>query len=183
MAQHLELRKGRHFHPRLPKAELNHRATDRMTECGAQNNLQAKFQLQAATLAQEVNEPQFLSLQSKPKLSPQNKAWCGAFTVVLAYLNDFEMRYTRATLDVESHGVPFPEDQSILKGRDAADFVADLIRLSNSLKNIEVRFRESVRDFVDAGPSAVIHPTSQPLPSKPVATAPQMRSTPAQIPP
>jgi hypothetical protein len=147
MDEHIRVRRGRKFPPRIPKEELNERVSHRLSACGVQNNLQSQYEAEAARLAQTLTDPRFESLKADLKLSRKSKAWKTAFSVIFAYLDEFSMRATHDTIHVEAQNKDFPEDESAFDVSHASDYLSDLVNLALSFNDHDDRFAEAVKDF------------------------------------
>jgi hypothetical protein len=148
MSEPLLIRRGRKFARRLTDEEINALIDARMAECGANNNLQARYEAGCAAIAMAARGPPLHLFSTSPKLSCQTRAWESAFSIALAFLAGFQMGETRATLDLEASGAAFPGDDSVLDGQSASACIADLLNLGRSLTDPE-RFSNAVQDFAD----------------------------------
>jgi hypothetical protein len=184
MSEGLDIRRGRRFPPRITNEELNQRVDERMTECGAQNNLRAHYQLEAARVADALSGSRFPTLASNPKLAQDSRAWEGAFAAALAYLDAFRMRWTREALALEAHGRPLPEDRAVLGGRAAPEFAASLVRLALSAPERHAAFAEAVLDFAEPGRAkrAPAPPGAAPAQPRPAGAAAAQAKPPASPP-
>lgn len=146
---HLHFRHGRKFTPRLSKEDVYEMTQNKLSECGVDQISQASF---TSLLSQEVvgnKDFLFTSLQPRLKLK-KDPAWRAAYTIVLNYLNSYQMSITLNTMNIEKvKDDKFPSNSKILNFAPEEGNVLSLMSelVGHQLNGTKKTFRQSVLTF------------------------------------
>jgi hypothetical protein len=145
----LAIRRRPRFHSRAHEDEIDEKIQLRLSACGVQNHIQAKYEAALARVAQSQDQTKapFHVFNTMPKLYRDTRAWKQAFSIIFAYLSELQMSATLDTLQSEAYGHPFPADNEVLETSKASNFVALLVARALESPSRVVGFRQSVVDF------------------------------------
>jgi hypothetical protein len=120
--------RGKKFAPRKTSEQLIEETSSAFNSVGGDNFIQSRvlhdLQLWVAD-ASDIHI--FARLQPAPKVR-DSQAWIYAYTIVLAFLNDYGMTETISTAVNENGGEDFVTDANALNEKPAVKFITDLLR-------------------------------------------------------
>jgi hypothetical protein len=152
-AGHRWPRRGKRFPRALTREEIEEQVERRLADCGIGHAFQARFLRQVCSHVLLSRSILFSSYHPRLKLL-QNPAWGGAFSVVLAFLGELQMTFTRGCLTDETKSQQIPLDDRILNDQTATAFLK--LAIAN-LRSRHRTFATDVAGFV-ASEEAGIHP-------------------------
>ena len=177
--------RGKKFTPQVSREELLRRTSEALKSSGADHHSQASLMLGIAKLVTASTDPSFVSLQPHAKIR-SDSAWVRAYSLVTAFLANFEMSLTAQAISLEV------KEQKVLTepkfDTDVGGYMEDLLSVSQALGEID--FGQRVGVFVGEREKARLKPVkrapvqkaSQPPPKQSAAPAAKPAPKPAPSP-